>query len=124
MQKEQGFYVVNLRLDLGQKYFLLRKMKRVYTIRLLPIGGFVRMAGEDPEMVDIKPGYRVGLVLNNDKNVQKIILNNKDKYSKCYCYWKLKMLILNINSLLRVMLRGDEEEVLTIHYTSCPMPYR
>ena len=26
----------------------------MYTIRLLPIGGFVRMAGEDPEMVEIK----------------------------------------------------------------------
>ncbi len=38
------------------------------------------MAGEDPEMVEIKPGYRVGLVLNKEEKVQKIILNNKEKF--------------------------------------------
>ena len=40
------------------------------------------MAGEDAENVEIKPGFRVGLVLDESENVTKIILNNKDKYSK------------------------------------------
>ena len=33
-----------------------------------------------PIHIEIKPGYRVGLVLDESENVTKIILNNKDKY--------------------------------------------
>ena len=56
---------------LWTKDFTLTKNETVYTIRLLPIGGFVRMAGEDPEMVEIKPGYRVGLVLDQNEKISK-----------------------------------------------------
>lgn len=38
------------------------------------------MAGEDPELVQIKPGYQVGLVFNQDNEVTKIIINNKSKH--------------------------------------------
>jgi regulator of sigma E protease len=41
------------------------------------------MAGEDPEMVEIKPGYRIGLMFDDDNNVNKIILNNKEKFPNC-----------------------------------------
>ena len=41
------------------------------------------MAGEDPETVEIKPGYRIGLLFDKDKTVNKIILNNKEKYPDC-----------------------------------------
>ncbi|MDP4171814.1 MAG: RIP metalloprotease RseP, partial [Bacillota bacterium] len=50
------------------------------TIRLLPLGGFVRMAGEDPEVIEIKPGFRVGLLFDGEEKVIKIILNNKEKF--------------------------------------------
>ena len=52
----------------------------MYTIRLLPVGGFVRMAGEDPEMIEVKPGYTVGLLFNKDDEVEKVIINQKEKY--------------------------------------------
>lgn len=38
------------------------------------------MAGEDPEMVELKAGYRVGLKFDENNQVCKIILNNKEKY--------------------------------------------
>ncbi|APH05225.1 RIP metalloprotease RseP [Bacillus weihaiensis] len=64
----------------GPKILSFKKNETIYTIRLLPIGGFVRMAGEDPEVIEVKPGHNVGLLFNNENNVEKIILNNKEKY--------------------------------------------
>ncbi|MDQ0270192.1 RIP metalloprotease RseP [Cytobacillus purgationiresistens] len=78
--KRAGILCREFAIGMGPKVFSFTKNDTLYTIRLLPIGGYVRMAGEDPEMVDIKPGYRVGLQLNDQNEVQKIILNNKDKY--------------------------------------------
>ena len=50
----------------GPKILSFKKNETVYTIRLLPIGGFVRMAGEDPEVIEVKPGHNVGLLFNKD----------------------------------------------------------
>src|SRR5699024_12064833 len=52
----------------------------LYTIRLVPAGGYVRVAGDDPEIIDIKPGHHIGLEFNESGNVDKIIVNNKDKH--------------------------------------------
>lgn len=78
--KRAGILCREFAIGMGPKVLAFTKNDTVYTIRLLPIGGYVRMAGEDGEMFDLKPGYRVGLLLNEDKEVSKIILNNKDKF--------------------------------------------
>ncbi|MEI5906208.1 RIP metalloprotease RseP [Bacillus spongiae] len=78
--KRAGILVREFAIGFGPKVFSYKKEETVYTIRLLPLGGFVRMAGEDPEMIEIKPGHRVGLVLNDEEVVEKIVLNNKDRY--------------------------------------------
>lgn len=41
------------------------------------------MAGEDPEMIQIKPGYEIGLTFNDSGKVQKLIINNKSKHPDC-----------------------------------------
>ncbi|MDQ0217043.1 RIP metalloprotease RseP [Peribacillus cavernae] len=79
--KRAGILCREFAIGMGPKVFTFKRTETIYTIRLLPIGGYVRMAGEDPETVELKPGYRVGLVFNQDDAVQKIILNNKEKYS-------------------------------------------
>ena len=81
--KRAGILCREFAIGMGPKVFSHKKGETTYTIRLLPIGGFVRMAGEDPEMVEIKPGYRIGLLFNKEGQVNKIILNNKDKFPKC-----------------------------------------
>ena len=43
------------------KIFSFEKNETVYTIRLLPLGGYVRMAGEDADTVELKPGKRLAL---------------------------------------------------------------
>lgn len=80
MAKRAGILCREFAIGFGPKVFHFKKSETVYTIRLLPIGGFVRMAGEDPEMIDVKPGYHVGLLFNSKGEVEKIILNQKDKY--------------------------------------------
>lgn len=79
--KRAGILCREFAIGFGPKVFTYKKNETQYTIRLLPLGGYVRMAGEDADNVDIKPGFRVGIILNEDEKVTKIILNNKDKYS-------------------------------------------
>ncbi len=103
--KRAGILCREFAIGMGPKVFSFRKNETLYTIRLLPIGGFVRMAGEDQEMVDIKPGYRVGLKLDSDGKVDKIILNNKDKYRD------IKVIeIESVDLEDQLIIRGYEDE--------------
>lgn len=78
--KRAGILCREFAIGMGPKVFTHKRGETLYTIRLLPIGGYVRMAGDDPEAVEIKPGFRVGLLFGLDGKVNKIILNNKDKF--------------------------------------------
>lgn len=80
LAQRAGILCREFAIGFGPKIFSFKKNETVYTIRLLPIGGFVRMAGEDPEMVEVKPGYTVGLLFNKENKVEKIIINQKEKY--------------------------------------------
>jgi regulator of sigma E protease len=53
--KRAGILVREFAIGMGPVVFSKRKGETLYSIRLLPLGGFVRMAGEDPEIIDIKP---------------------------------------------------------------------
>jgi regulator of sigma E protease len=78
--KRAGILCREFAIGFGPKVFSFKKNETVYTIRLLPLGGFVRMAGEDPEMIEVKPGQVVGLEFDQEGNVNKIIINHKDEY--------------------------------------------
>ncbi|MBM7619021.1 regulator of sigma E protease [Bacillus tianshenii] len=78
--KRAGILCREFAIGFGPKVFSFKKQETVYTIRLLPIGGFVRMAGEDPEVIEVKPGYHVGLMFDAKGEVNKVVINNKDKY--------------------------------------------
>ncbi|MEW9501270.1 RIP metalloprotease RseP [Jeotgalibacillus marinus] len=78
--KRAGILCREFAIGMGPKILAFKRNETQYTIRLLPIGGYVRMAGEDPEMVELKPGFRVGLLFNEDQTIQKMVVNNKDRY--------------------------------------------
>ena len=80
MAKRAGILCREFAIGFGPKIFSVKKGETVYTIRLLPLGGFVRMAGEDPEMIELKPGYRVKLQMDEDGTVTNIVVNQKDDY--------------------------------------------
>ncbi|WP_188454355.1 RIP metalloprotease RseP [Virgibacillus oceani] len=78
--KRAGMLAREFAIGFGPKIFAFTKNETVYTIRLLPVGGYVRVAGDDPEIVELKPGHHVGLEFNDQGKVSKIIVNNKSKH--------------------------------------------
>lgn len=73
--KRAGIMVREFAIGFGPKILGFTKGETIYTIRLLPLGGYVRMAGEDMDSVELQPGFRVGLLLNRNEEVTKIVLN-------------------------------------------------
>jgi regulator of sigma E protease len=78
--KRAGILCREFAIGFGPKLFSFTKNETVYTIRLLPLGGYVRMAGEDPEIIELKPGTKVALVLNEHSEAVKIVIDKLDKY--------------------------------------------
>ena len=72
--KRAGIMVREFAIGFGPKIVAITKGETLYTLRLLPLGGYVRMAGEDMDSVELQPGFRVGLVLNAKEEVVKIVL--------------------------------------------------
>ncbi|PSL42099.1 regulator of sigma E protease [Planomicrobium soli] len=78
--KRAGILVREFAIGMGPKILGITKGETIYTLRLLPIGGYVRMAGEDLDTIQIQPGHRVGILLNKDGLAEKVILNQKTMY--------------------------------------------
>lgn len=78
--KRAGMLAREFAIGFGPKIFSYIKNETLYTIRLLPIGGYVRVAGEDPEIIDLNPGLHVALEFDQDEVVKKIIINEKENY--------------------------------------------
>lgn len=78
--KRAGIMVREFAIGMGPKIFGMTKGETIYTLRLLPIGGYVRMAGEDLDNIELQPGYRVALVTNEDNVVEKIVLNQNTQH--------------------------------------------
>ncbi|MBG9589168.1 RIP metalloprotease RseP [Cytobacillus firmus] len=115
--KRAGILCREFAIGFGPKVFSFKKDETVYTIRLLPIGGFVRMAGEDPEMVEIKPGYRIGLILDKNEEVSKIILNNKDKYPDARIV-EVEDADIEHTLVIKGYVEGEEDESIQIFKVS------
>lgn len=75
--KKAGILVREFAIGFGPKIFSYRKGETTFTIRILPVGGYVRMAGYEEE-TEIKPGTPLGLLLN-DANEVTLINNYKKK---------------------------------------------
>lgn len=74
--KRAGILVREFSIGFGPKLFYHRKGETTYTVRLLPVGGYVRMAGYEEE-ADLRAGMPVSLFLNEENKVEKIDLQNK-----------------------------------------------
>src|SRR5699024_5883793 len=82
--KRAGMLAREFAIGFGPKIFSFIMNETLYTIRLLPIGGYVRVAGDDPEIIELKPGHHIGLEFNEEGKVDKIIVNNKDKHPNAH----------------------------------------
>ncbi|WP_078391472.1 RIP metalloprotease RseP [Shouchella patagoniensis] len=82
--KKAGILCYEFAIGMGPKLFAFERNDTIYTVRLLPIGGYVRMAGEEPEQTTIRPGYEIGLVFDDKQMVTEIIINNKSKHPEAH----------------------------------------
>ncbi|MFZ4454187.1 RIP metalloprotease RseP [Salibacterium aidingense] len=105
--KKAGILCREFAIGFGPKIFSTKRNETVYTVRLLPLGGFVRMAGEDPEEVQIKPGYEIGLVFNHEDKVSQIIVNNKSKHPEAKV---VSVERIDLENRLMVEAYPDDEE--------------
>lgn len=78
--KRAGILVREFAIGMGPKILGITKGETIYTVRLLPIGGYVRMAGEDMDTVQLQAGHRIGILLNKEGLAEKIIMNQKTMY--------------------------------------------
>ncbi|MFZ1822417.1 MAG: RIP metalloprotease RseP [Trichococcus flocculiformis] len=75
--KKAGILVREFAIGMGPKIFSHRKNGTTYTIRMLPIGGYVRMAGIGDEDTELKPGMPLNITLDEEQQVIQIDLSNK-----------------------------------------------
>jgi regulator of sigma E protease len=64
--RRAGILVREFAIGFGPKLFSVKKGETRYTLRLLPIGGFVRMAGEDPETLEIQQGQTIAVRMKDN----------------------------------------------------------
>ncbi|WP_177165415.1 RIP metalloprotease RseP [Alkalibacterium putridalgicola] len=76
--KRAGILVREFAIGFGPKLFYHRKGETTYTVRMLPVGGYVRMAGYEEE-ADLRPGMAVQLSLDAEDNVEKIDIQGSDE---------------------------------------------
>lgn len=74
--KRAGILVREFAIGMGPKLVSFRKNETTYTLRILPIGGYVRMAGMD-ERDEIPAGTPATLVRNAEGIITKINLSKK-----------------------------------------------
>ncbi|HFU1089976.1 TPA: RIP metalloprotease RseP [Streptococcus suis] len=76
--KKAGILVREFAIGMGPKIFAhTGKDGTAYTIRILPLGGYVRMAGWGEDKTEIKTGTPASLTLNSDGIVTRINLSGK-----------------------------------------------
>ena len=75
--RRSGILVREFSIGMGPKLYSHRSGSTAYSLRLLPLGGYVRMAGWQDEEADVRPGMNVSLISGPDGKVTRI--NTSDK---------------------------------------------
>ncbi|MGG6448286.1 RIP metalloprotease RseP [Pseudobacillus badius] len=79
--KKSGILCREFAIGFGPKVFVMKRGETIYTFRLLPLGGYVAMAGEnDTFEEDIKMGQRIGITLDSRGMVDEIILDHFSQF--------------------------------------------
>lgn len=73
--KKVGILCHEFSIGMGPAVWSRKKGETTYSIRAIPLGGYVAMAGEEAEKEVIKVGQKVGLLLNSSQLVEKIYLD-------------------------------------------------
>ena len=75
--KRSGILVREFSIGMGPKIYAYHKNGTTYTLRILPLGGYVRMAGLEDEEDSLKKGQPISLLLDDNGIVRKINASSK-----------------------------------------------
>ncbi len=78
MAKRAGILCHEFALGMGPILYSKKKGETLFSIRAIPIGGFVSMAGEEVTSEMVKVGREVKLVFGDDERVTHIVLDPAD----------------------------------------------
>ncbi|NGM81115.1 RIP metalloprotease RseP [Paenibacillus sp. 7124] len=76
--KRAGILVREFAIGFGPKLFSYKRNETQFTLRLLPFGGYARMAGEDPEIIEISAGQTIAVRLDSGNVIKNIYLDQLD----------------------------------------------
>jgi regulator of sigma E protease len=111
--KRAGILVREFAIGFGPKLFYHRdKSGTAYTVRLLPIGGYVRMAGWADRTTEVKPGTPVTLLLDENNIVKKISLSHKVVLENGLPF-EVEEIDLEDKLFIRGFINGDEAKAKT-----------
>lgn len=111
--KRSGILVREFAIGMGPKIFAHQgKDGTTYTIRILPIGGYVRMAGMGEDETELAPGMTLSVELNEQEEVVKINTSKKVQLTNSI---PLEMLEADLEKELFIKgyVNGDESEEIT-----------
>lgn len=80
--KRAGIMCPEFAIGMGPKIFSYKKNETLYTIRLLPVGGYVMMAGSGMEENPLKQGMQVDVKRNDEGEVTHIILDDQHQFQQ------------------------------------------
>lgn len=107
--KRSGILVREFAIGFGPKLFAKRVGETLYSIRILPLGGYVRMAGEDPELIEIKTGTTV-VATQNEKGLIDHLYLYPPKQSKENQLLKGRVVKVDIEKELFLLLEEHDQK--------------
>ncbi len=82
MAKRAGILCHEFAIGMGPIVYSVKKGETRYSLRAIPIGGFVSMAGEEVNEEFVKVGQTVRLLFDDAGHVTRIILRSRDVFAK------------------------------------------
>lgn len=77
--KKAGILVREFAIGMGPKVFSHRKDGTTYTVRMLPLGGYVRMAGYGDDETELRAGMLVKVQLDENQRITHVDLSDKEQ---------------------------------------------
>lgn len=103
--KRAGILVREFAIGFGPKLFSYKRNETQFTLRLLPFGGYARMAGEDPELVEIQEGQTIAVRATDDQ-VKMIYLDQLDNRKNVI---RGEVISIDMENALKLQLDVDGE---------------
>lgn len=103
--KRAGILVREFAIGFGPKLIAWRRNETLYSLRILPLGGYVRMAGEDPEMIELKTGTHVWAEQDSEGRITRIYMSQDALPSEAMI--EGKVLAMDLEDKLYLLLEDE-----------------